>query len=209
MSNLWVLGGLLVAVWALVVFFFRVNRIWLFYYLVGAVGLAFLIIFVGRATEIQSWMETGVAYTTFGLLNLVNVPARVFEAAPGALMFFVVSQAVEGGSGWTMVEITIECSSLLESGVIAGMVGFYPGWSLRRRMVLVLIGVAATYAANIVRLSVILGTLHFFGKDALFIAHTVVGRVVFFVLVVAIFWYIITLPTLGSVSRKLKEDMAT
>lgn len=206
---IWGMGALLLVVWALTILFFRANRVWLFYYLVGAVGLAFIIIFVGRATGLQDLMELGVSLSTHQILQLMGIPARLFEAAPGALMFFVVSQAVAGGSGWTMVEVTIECSSLLESGVIAGMVGFYPGWSLRRRVVLTLLGVVATYAANIIRMAVIIGTLHLFGKDTLFIAHTVVGRAVFFVLVVAIFWYIISVPTLASVGKKLREEMAT
>ena len=205
----WGIAAPLILLWVLGVVFFRANRIWLPYYLVGSVGLAFIIIFVGRATPIQTLMETGVAFSTYGVANMLNISSRVFHAAPGSLMIFVVGQAVGHDNGWTMVRVTIECSSLLETGVISGMVGFYPGWSLRKRLGLVLLGVIATYLANIVRLVVIISTLHWFGKDSLFIAHTIVGRAVFFVLIIAVFWYIITLPTMHMVARKLKRDLAT
>ncbi len=204
----WGLGALLISLWLLAVLFFRANRIWLPYYLLGSVGLAFVIIFVGRATPVEELMESGVAYATYGIANALQVDAQVFQAAPGALMLFVVGQVVGHDRGWTMVQVTVECSSLLETGVIAGMVGFYPAWPMGKRLALALAGVVATFAANIVRLTVIIGALHWFGKDSLFISHTVIGRWVFFVLVVAIFWYIITRPTLGTVRRKLERELA-
>ena len=86
----WGLWATLITLWVLLVFFFRVNRIWLPYYLIASVGLAFIIIFVGRATAIQGLMETGVAYTTFRVSNLIGVQAEVFRSAPGSLMIFVV-----------------------------------------------------------------------------------------------------------------------
>ena len=203
------LGLALVLLWGLAVMFFRANRIWLLYYLTGSIGLAFIIIFVGRATPLQGLMETGVAASTFLMTNLMGIPARIFEADTSSLMIFVVGQLVGHDNGWTMVRVTIECSSLLETGIISGMVGFYPAWSVRKRLVLVALGVFAAFVANIIRLAVIIWTLHFFGKDSLFIAHTVVGRAVFFVLIIAIFWYMITLPTMRVVAKKLQQDMAT
>jgi exosortase/archaeosortase family protein len=70
-------------------------------------------------------------------------------------------------------------------------------------------GLIAVYAANIVRLTVITGTLHWFGKDTLYIAHTIVGRAEFFVLIIAIFWYIITRPTMRGVAKKLQRGLAS
>ena len=203
------LGLALVLVWGLTVMFFRAHRIWLLYYLTGSIGLAFIIIFVGRATPLQGLMETGVATSTFLITNLMGIPARIFEADPTSLMIFVVGQLVGQDNGWTMVRVTVECSSLLETGVISGMVGFYPAWSVRKRLVLVALGVFAAFVANIIRLAVIIWILQLFGKDSLFIAHTIVGRAVFFVLIIAIFWYMITLPTMRVVAKKLQQDMAT
>ncbi len=74
------LAGLLITIWVVAVAFFRMNRIWLLYYLTGSIGLAFLVIFVGRATPIQGWLETGVAASTFGVANVIGIPARMFEA---------------------------------------------------------------------------------------------------------------------------------
>ena len=84
------------------------------------------------------------------------------------------------------------------------MVGFYPGWTLRRRLLTICLGVFATYAANVVRVSFIVASLHWGGKDLLFISHTVGGRLIFFAIVVLIFWFVLSLPTLRIVQRKIQ-----
>ena len=58
--ELWLIA-VLISLWMLVVAFFRLNRIWLPYYIIGAVGLAFIIIFLGRATGLEAALQTTVA----------------------------------------------------------------------------------------------------------------------------------------------------
>lgn len=190
--------------WVLSVLFFRLNRIWLPYYIVGSVGLAFIFIFIGRATAIEPWMQTGVAAGVHIVSGWVGIATKIFQAAPGAILVLVISQDI----GWTMLQVTIESSGLLESAVIAGMLLFYPGWSLRKRMAFTIGALLLTYLANVVRLMIIVMTLHNVGKSSLLISHTIIGRAVFFVLVVAIYWYLMTRPTLRSVRRKIEDELA-
>ena len=197
------LAALLALVWALAVLFFRANRIWLPFYILGSVGLAFILIFAGRATPVEPWLQQGVAAGVHAVSEVINIPTKIFRAAPGAVLVLVISQDV----GWTMLQVTVESSGLLESGVIAGMLMFYPGWSLRKRIYLTIGAFAATYVANIVRLMFIVVTLRFVGKDSLLFSHTIIGRGVFFVLVIVIYWFLITRPTLRSVRKKLDEEM--
>ena len=84
----WALASTLIVIWALAVIFFRANRVWLPYYLIGSVGLAVIVIFVGRASPVQGLMETGVSLATFGVANLVGIPARIFENDANSLMVF-------------------------------------------------------------------------------------------------------------------------
>jgi exosortase/archaeosortase family protein len=138
------------------------------------------------------------------LAELAGVKTQLFPAVPGALMVLVVPQDM----GWTVLNIGVESSGLLEVGVITGMVGFYPGWSLRKRLWLISLGVTATYVANVVRIGFIVATLHWGGKDLLFISHTVLGRLIFFVMIVAIFWFVLSLPTLRTVRQRIQDRQA-
>jgi exosortase family protein XrtG len=193
----------LATVWSLAVLFFRLNRIWLPYYIVGSVGLAFLFIYIGRNTPIEPALQTAVAQGVHAAAQLFNVPTETFDAAPGALLVLVISQEI----GWTMLQVTVESSGLLESGVVFGMLMFYPAWGLRKRGMYVVIALLLTYGINIVRLMVIVATLHLLGKDSLLVSHTIIGRAVFFIGVIAIYWYVLSRPTLGAVRKKLDDEL--
>ena len=194
--------GLVALVWLGLVAFFRYYRIWLFYYIVASVGLTFLIIFGGsKVTPLQTWLEMAAAYHTHYLSRLFGVPTRIFEAAPGNILVAVVVQE----PGWTALQVGIECSALLESAVIVGLLVFYPGWSWTKRGGLIFWGLATTYVANIIRLLFIVLTLHVLGKQSIFIAHTIVGRLIFFVLVAGAYWLILTRPTVRTLSQRLQK----
>lgn len=197
------LGGTLIFLWVMAVLFFRANRIWLPYYVIGAVGFALIIIFVGRATFVESSLQQVVAAGVHAISSLTPVPTRIFQSAPGAIMILVVDQSV----GWTMLQITVESSGLLETGVISGMLMFYPGWSFRKRLGLSVVAILATYVANIIRLMVIVIVIHYGGKDTLLVSHTILGRAVFFVGVIIIYWYLISRPTLRTIAGKLEDEL--
>ncbi len=200
--DLW-LVSVLIGIWILVVAFFRLNRIWLPYYIIGSVGMAFVIIFVGRATGLEAALQVGVAAGVHAVSLALGLPTEIFQSAPGAILVLVISQDI----GWTMLQVTIESSGLLETGVIAGMLMFYPGWSGRKRIWYTLIAIALTYFSNVVRLMVIVVTLHYLGKSSLLISHTIIGRAVFFALVVAIYWFMLTRPTLRTVKDKIDDEL--
>lgn len=67
------------------------------------------------------------------------------------------------------------------------------------------VGLVATYVINILRLLVIIGFLHWGGKDMAWLAHSVIGRAVFFALIVAVYWFVFTRATLRSVRERVGE----
>ncbi len=178
--------------WLLAVLFLRAYRVWLFYYLLGSVGAAYWVILVARdVLGLEPFLAHSVAQAVHLVANAVGVQTRIFANAPGILLVLVVVQPV----GWTVLQIGVESSGLLEISVLASLLSFYPGWSLRRRLASILVGVVATWAANVLRLFIIVVALHFYGKQALVLAHTFVGKFAFFVMTVGIYWYLITRPT--------------
>lgn len=187
-------------VWVVLLLFFRSHRNWLPYYVLGSVGLAFAIIGLGRALPLELFLQTSTASSVHYLSVITGVETRLFPAVPGALMVLVIPQNL----GWTVLNIGLESSGLLEIGVLTGMVGYYPGWTSRRRLLTIALGVFATFVANVVRISFIVAALHWGGKDLLFISHTVGGRLIFFAMVVLIFWFVLSLPTLRTVQRNIQ-----
>ncbi len=191
-------------IWGATVAFFYRYRIWLLFYTVGAVGLAFLLIVAGtRFVPLERGLEVTTAYAAHTISRALGIPTRVFEAAPGNILVWVVVQE----PGWTVVRVDLECSGLLEMSVLSGLLLFYPAWSLRKRVGLIVLGWAVTYAANVVRVVVIILILHTFGKRSIFVAHTIIGRAVFFALVAGLYWLVFTKGTLNALVERLEERM--
>jgi len=107
-------------------------------------------------------------------------------------------------TGWSVLSIGIECSTLIESSVFAGIMLFYPRFPLQERLVRMCIGITATFLINLVRLSVMTLIIAWLGKPAVPWAHAFVGRLVFFIGIVGVYWYMLTLPTLRIVKRDLE-----
>ncbi len=191
-------------VWLALVLALRRSRIWLFYYLVAAVGWCFgLVVLLRELLPGEAALAMATAYNTHYLAGLLGVPTRVFRSAPGLLLVLVIAQE----SGWTALQVGLESSGLLELSVLSGLLLFYPGMPFLRRSLSV-----ATYVANVLRVLLIVVVLHFAGKDSLLFAHTFLGRAFFFAVTVAIYWYLMTRTSLevlrGRVLRALGEEGA-
>lgn len=203
MAN-YLIFGLSIVLWLSLTWFFYWRRIWLPYYTIAAVGLALLIVFGGtRLLPLERWLEYGTAYSAHLICQSLNIPTRVFEAAPGNILVWVVVQS----PGWTVVRVDLECSGLLELATLTGLILFYPAWPIRQRIALTILGLVVTFGANIIRVLSIILILHVFGKQSIFIAHTIIGRMIFFILVAGIYWCILTRGTVKVIGKQLIERM--
>lgn len=197
--------SLALALWIALLSFFRAYRIWLPFYVLGAVGLAGGLVYFGRdALPLEETLKLYTGLGVHAISSLAGIETKLFDGVPGALLVLITS----GGAGWTAMQIDIECSGLLESSVLIGLMVFYPGWSMRKKASLASIGLAATYFANLVRLFTIVYLLHLGGKDTLLVSHTIIGRALFFAIVVLVYWFVLTRPTIATISANLKRGAA-
>jgi exosortase family protein XrtG len=173
----------------------RKARFSLIGYLWGSFGLAAVLILVGQQA---GWniplgnLQGGILVVIAGALGL-----RLEVLAPATLL-------VPDPTGWSVLQIGLECSTLIEASVFAGLLLFYPRLPPRDRILRLGAGLGATLLINLARLSVIVGLVVTLGKPAVPWAHAVVGRLVFFVGIVVVYWQMLTLPTLRLVRRDLE-----
>lgn len=191
-----------IVAWIGALIFLWKNRIFFFFYVLGAVGLAFWLVIIGtRWLPLELILERYTAYHVHAICQVIGIPTRVFEAAPGNILVLVVVQE----PGWTVVKVGVECSGLLEGSVLLGLFAFYPGLSWRRRGGLTALGLILTYVANLVRVLFIVLVLHYFGKRSIFVAHTILGRVIFFAAVALLYWWLLTRPTIEVIRQQIQE----
>jgi exosortase/archaeosortase family protein len=85
------------------------------------------------------------------------------------------------------------------------LVMFYPVYKWSKRIWVGLIGIAIVYIINYVRLLAVIIMIHSFGRNMSFFAHAVIGRFIFFVLIIALYWQLMTKPTLVKIGENVKD----
>jgi exosortase/archaeosortase family protein len=96
---------------------------------------------------------------------------------------------------------------LVEGAVFSGLMLFYPRFTRKERFLRLAAGLGGTFLVNTIRLALIVAVIVTLGKGAAPLAHTVLGRLVFFVGIVIIYWKLFTLPTLNLVRKDLSASM--
>ncbi|MBN1438602.1 MAG: archaeosortase/exosortase family protein [Anaerolineales bacterium] len=173
----------------------RKARVGLFAYLWDSFGLAAILIFAG---QIGGWNAPLGAFQAWIVALVGNLFGAGLQIVPdGGLV-------VPDPTGWSILQVGIECSALIEISIFAGLILFYPRLPAGERLGRLGAGVAATLAVNLVRLAVIAALVAAFGKPVTPLAHAVVGRLVFFAGILYLYWRMLTLPTLKMVRRELE-----
>jgi exosortase family protein XrtG len=188
-------------VWAFAVRFFWRAGAWLPYFVLGSAGAAFLLI-VGLREVVpgEDVLRAATAFMVDKTAWMLGVKTTVTDASSGDLLVVGVPHHNE----WTLLTIGIECSGLLELATLFGLVAFFPALRPAKRIRVLGLALALTFLANVVRMLVIVLALAYGGQAMLDVAHVVLGRLVFFVLAIGIYWFAITRPTIHAVSSRLR-----
>lgn len=94
------------------------------------------------------------------------------------------------------VSLTIdyECSGVIEIMAFSCMLWFFPLYNTIEKLILNSVGIIVIFCANILRLFVICMLIYFFGNEIFYFAHTIFGRIIFYLLSIALYFYVFTRP---------------
>jgi exosortase family protein XrtG len=175
------------------------SKRWLAFYITGAFGFVLLALSIVRSTGFDVVVETWQAQQVVTLARLVGL--RIGTLGGSGL-------AIPSRTGWAVFDIGIECSALLETFVFAALCGFYPAFDAVRKTWTIVVGAVATYVINLLRIVLIMAVISWMGTGWVYPAHAVFGRVFFFAATIAVYWYLVTRPTISVVSRDLSKAAA-
>ncbi len=188
-----------IAVYIFGVFYFRRRRAWLGFYLFAALGLVLIIVFGSQAIGLAAKSEYITTWTTVKAANLFGITSLFL----GQSEFMVADR-----NGWVTLQTTIECSALIESAVLIGLILFYPAFTSRQKLKILAIGLPLTWATNIVRLLIITLMVSYYGRSAVFLGHAIVGRLFFLIVMIVMYWFILTMPTIRKVASNIETAEA-
>lgn len=164
-------------------------------YLWSAFGLAAILVLVATVGEWHQSFGSAQAQLLSRAAEAVGI--ELASVGPATLV-------VPDPSGWSILTIGVECSTLIEASVFVGLILFYPRFPAGERVLRLFAGLGGTFLVNLLRLAVIVAIVTTLGKPAVPWAHVVIARLVFFVGIVVIYWRMLTMPTLSIVRRDLE-----
>ena len=169
-------------VWIYLLSVFTRGKLYFYQFIWGSVGL-----FVFMMMWIQ---PVAIRPLTNLVCSAAGVAGRMtgfYESYSEYSMLFV-----QHGSEAISLCIDYECSGIIEMMAYVSMLAFFRVYDWMQRIILSVLGCMMIFFANIIRLFVIGTTIYYFVNDAYYIAHTIVGRIIFYALSVILYYYIFT-----------------
>lgn len=88
--------------------------------------------------------------------------------------------------------IDLECSGMIEIMAFTAMLWFFPVYKNIEKLAINFIGVIWIFAANILRVFIICMMVYYRGIGVFYLAHSIVGRLVFYVLSIILYFGVFT-----------------
>lgn len=104
---------------------------------------------------------------------------------------------ITNGHNPVVMSIDYECSGIIETCAFIALTLFFPMYKRKEKVFYAIFGLVFIYLSNVLRLIVVISIVHFGGGDAFFLAHSVIGRLVFYVLVIALYYNVFTYSQLS------------
>ncbi|WP_225423030.1 archaeosortase/exosortase family protein [Secundilactobacillus malefermentans] len=82
--------------------------------------------------------------------------------------------------------------ALLKQRPLSVWLFFYQFYNRFEKAFFVIVGVIWIYVANLIRLMSVIMLVHFFGADIFFFAHSILGRIIFYVLIITLYYNVFT-----------------
>lgn len=176
------LGIIIIAVWLYILSVFKRCRLSFWHFIWGSFGLfIFMMIYLRPVL-------------TMPLAQVVAAVSGLFGSITGMFSSYFKYGIIliDTMNGSISLIIDFECSGILEIMAFLSLLVFF---DVYRPMEKLAVGVAGTLyiiLANALRIIVICTIIHFFGVSAYHVAHTFIGRIVFYVLSVLLYFFVFT-----------------
>lgn len=180
--NFLVIGAFLV--WLYLLSVFKRGKLDFFRYITGSVGVfVFLIIWI------RPYVTKGLIQLVTSVSGVLGRMSGVFEAYRDYSILFVENQATKEAIS---MYVDYECSGVIEMMVFVSLLAFFQVYEVWQRIIIGILGCLAIFFSNVGRIFVICFIIKIGGNDVYYFAHTIVGRLFFYVLTVLLYYYVFT-----------------
>lgn len=168
--------------WLSVMIFFKRSNMNFFQFMAGSVG-TFLISIMFFITLLESSLSVLIANTLAWISHFTGY-FEVYKTY--SIITFDAKRSI------VSMMIDYECSGVIEMLVFTSLAAFFPFGGMKRRAWSIVLGNAGIFAANILRVLFIVAMTKTLGNSYFYLAHTLLGRILFFIMMVVIYYQVFT-----------------
>lgn len=172
----------LFVLWIYLLSVFKRKKLEFFYFLLGSIG-TFLFAFVLFRNILTQIMTTSTCFLTGLLGNALGF----FKAYTSHSILFI-----ENADGPISLYVDFECGGVIEILVFISLICFFAVYNVKEKIAISLIGIVWIMISNIIRLFSICLIINQFGNESYYVAHTIVGRMIFYALSIVLYFYVFT-----------------
>lgn len=105
---------------------------------------------------------------------------------------------IQSAEGAMTLQIDFECSGVIEILAFLSLLMFFRVYTRNQRVIIGLLGTVGIIMANVFRIIVICEMIYFGGAKVYYVAHSLIGRFIFYGLSVLLYFYVFTKPQVVS-----------
>ncbi|MBQ6016356.1 MAG: exosortase family protein XrtG [Clostridiales bacterium] len=180
----YIISAIVIALWIWLLRVLRKAGLKFWRYLLGSCGIFLIIMII-----LRPWLVLPLARIVAAIAGIFGKVTGYYQAYFRYGVIFI-----ESARGAISVGIDMECSGIIEIGAFVSLLTFYEVYNVPERIYVGIIGTLYTILTNALRVGVICTMIHFLGSDYYYMAHTVVGRIIFYVLQVILYFFVFTKP---------------
>lgn len=180
----YIICAVLLAAWIYLLSVLDRAKLNFWHFIVGSLGL-FLFLMV----MIRPVMVDPLSKCVAAMAGLIGSLTKTFTAFFRYGIIFINS-----ASGSITLQIDFECSGIIEIMAYLSLLVFFRVYTKHERVFLSIIGVIFIMLANTLRVLVICESIHFFGPAVYHVSHAIIGRIVFYVFSIILYFFVFTKP---------------
>lgn len=151
-------------------------------FLVGSVGM-FLFCLIWFEPLLVVPLQKAVA----AVAGLLGGATGIFSSYFQKGMLFI-----QNGGDSLSLYIDFECSGIIEAIAFLSLLWFFPVYRFYEKIVVSIAGVLAIFISNVLRIFLICSLVYCFGDGIYFYAHTVFGRIFFYLCTILLYFFVFT-----------------
>lgn len=183
---------ILVLVWLYLLHVTKKANVNFWHFIIGSIGLFLLAMLYIRPLVLP--------YINMVLTSLIGVFGNItgwFKTIYSESTIFITTS-----TAGVYLNIDVECSGVIEILAYLSILIFFDAFSTQEKIIYGLVGIIYILFANAIRVDLISSLVYFFGFGIYDFAHTILGRIIFYLLSVVLYYYIFTRSQISRTKTK-------